>query len=197
MLCTEPFVTASTGNECQGWQSTGKGEKKGKNRGGKKIYIQGTQRILFQKLVPVLTPLGDPQDGSLQSSAGPLGLWGSWARAGMCLGGCPWAGWGGLGAQGRVEAMGRPCCPVHRRLRAVGSRNPLPMRVSPLPPALLHPAGERQQVAAGRGRGEGGLCCTSPTSSCPIPQEMGGRQPGAPPAMGTSPWGGLQGVSAR
>lgn len=174
-----------------------KGREKRKKPGGKKNIYTRDSKNFVSKACPSPHPIRGPPrwvPPELCRAPGAVGVLGpgrdvpGWVSLGRV---------GGLGAQGRVEAMGRPCCPVHRRLRAVGSRNPLPMRVSPLPPALLHPAGERQQAAAGRGRGEGGLCCTSPTSSCPIPQEMGGRQPGAPPAMGTSPWGGLQGVSAR
>lgn len=173
--------------------------------------MKSTQRILFQKPVPVPpaapglllsplpgplaapAPLGDPRGGSLQSSAGTSGLWGSWGRAGPGLGGCPRSGGGCLGAQGRGEEAGRPCCPVHRRRGAAASRNPLPTGVSPLPPALPHPAGERQQAAAGRGRGgRGGFAAPHQPPPAPSLRRRGGRQPCAPQQWGNHPGEGSQ-----
>ena len=192
MLCTEPFITANAGNECQGWQSTERERKRDKT--GEKNYIKATLRILFQKLAPVPSqslPSSCPIRGPLRwvppelcRDLGAEGLQGSWGRAGTCLGGCPWAGLG-PGCPGSGRGGGAAMLPGTPAPGGCQFLKPPAHVGEPTPTGVT--ASCRRASAGGCGKGQGragGFAAPHPPSPAPSQRGRGAGSPVPPPAMG-------------
>jgi len=94
------------------------GEKKSYKSNSENIVSKGCPRA--PSALAAAAPLGDPKMGSPELCRALRGCGGLGAGQGHAWVGVPGQG-GGLGAQGRAEAAGRPCCPVQRRRGAAGS----------------------------------------------------------------------------